>query len=254
MTASTDNPPLRAILFDLGDTLLDFGPISHDEMFRLGAKEAYEYLLELGHRLPSWRRYHWRHWLAIRWHVILAVLQRREFHSLPVLVRCCKRLGIELSPEEQLELCWRFYLPLRNIATVEPGLADMLVDLQARGLTISIVSNTFVPGEILDRHLREEGLLEHLPLRVYSCDVGYRKPHIEIYRRALETVGTKPEETMFIGDTPKADVIGPGKLGMITVLKDPTTQRKGRQHADYCLTKIMDLPTILEHYQLGGAD
>ncbi len=170
---------------------------------------------------------------------------------MPVLVRCCEKLGIELSSEEKLELCWRFYQPLRELSTVEPGLGDMLAGFQRDGLVLVVVSNTFVPGEILDRHLREEGLFEHLPLRVYSCDVGYRKPHEAMFREALAAAGTKPEETMFIGDTPKADIVGGNRQGMITVLKDPTGQRKGAHRADYRIKRIMDLPEILKNYRLG---
>ena len=252
MTNSENQPALRAILFDLGDTLIDFGTIDNNAMFRLGAKEAYTYLQELGHRLPSWRRYHLRHWLAIRWHAILAVVRGREFHSMPVLVHCCETLGIQLSPEEQLELCWRFYQPLRESSTVEPGLADMLASFHEAGLVLAVVSNTFVPGEVLDRHLREEGLIDQLPLRVYSCDVGYRKPHAEMFREALAAVGAQPEQTLFIGDTPKADIVGANRQGMITVLKDPSGQRKGAEKADYRIKRIMDLPEVLKNYKLGG--
>ena len=73
-----------------------------------------------------------------------------------------------------------------------------------------------------------------------------------MFREALKAVGAQPEQTLFIGDTPKADIVGANRQGMITVLKDPSGQRKGAEKADYRIKRIMDLPEVLKNYKLGG--
>ena len=48
---------IKGILFDLGGTLVDFGPVNTMAMFAEGARQAYSYLQELGQPLPSLRRF-----------------------------------------------------------------------------------------------------------------------------------------------------------------------------------------------------
>jgi putative hydrolase of the HAD superfamily len=131
----------------------------------------------------------------------------------------------------------------------------MLAELRKAGLTLGVVSNTFVPARVLDRHLEEEGMLEQLPVRVYSCDVGYRKPRRTIFREALRRAGLNAAETLFVGDSPRADVAGANRMGMITVLKDPTGRyANGRGLADHRVRSILQLREIVEEHNGGGAD
>lgn len=238
---------IRAIFFDLGDTLLDFGPVRVGRMFREGTRRAYAYLREMGRDLPPWPWYWLLHWAAIRWNVLKAVVLGVEFNSLDVLRRCCRRLGIKLSEDELFELCWKWYEPLCEQATVEPGLAGMLASLQRRGVEVVVVSNTFVPGAILDRHLELAGLLEYLPQRVYSCDVGVRKPRAEMFRAALARVQAEPSEVLFVGDSPRADIIGAGRMGMLTALKDPAGRYDGRAHgATWTIRRVVEVEGLLD--------
>ena len=69
-----------------------------------------------------------------------------------------------------------------------------------------------MPGEALDRHLRQLGLLRHFPIRIYSCNVRYRKPHPEIFRLALRQVQAPAEEVVFVGDSLLADIRGAAGL------------------------------------------
>ena len=250
-SASASSRPIRAILFDLGETLLEFGSVSVGAMFRAGAKLAHDHLCARGHRLPSFGRYYRMHWLAIRGHVIAAKLRGREFHSAPVLNRCCQRLGISLSPAELLDLCWQWYLPLSATATVEAGLAQLLASLRNQGYVLGIVSNTFVPGAVLDKHLDQLDLLAYFPEthRIYSSEFGLPKPNPAIYRHALAQIHTPAEETLFVGDHPKNDVLGPKRLGLTAALKCParkfTARLARRTQPDYHIETLAELPAIL---------
>jgi putative hydrolase of the HAD superfamily len=62
------------------------------------------------------------------------------------------------------------------------------------------------------------GLAERLDVAVFSSEVGMRKPHPLIFRRALEALGVEPERALFVGDRLYEDVRGAGELGMKTVL------------------------------------
>lgn len=212
---------IKGILLDLGDTLLDFGEVDVSSLFEAGARLAYDYLKSLDVPVPSFAKFHRRQLYALRWSYLKSRLTRREFNSLEVIAQLGRRMGHDLTHEQNIELAWLWYRPLRRCATVERGAREMLVRFGQAGLTLGLVSNTFVPGKILDRHLKEENLLELLPIRVYSCDVRFRKPNPNIFSAALEQAGLDPDETLFVGDSPQADIRGANRAGLISVLKDP---------------------------------
>jgi putative hydrolase of the HAD superfamily len=245
---------ITGILFDLGDTLLDFGKVDIRSLFEQGAHLAYEYLQELGMPLPSFGRFHRQQNWAIRWKYFRSRISRREFNSLDVIGRLGLRMGHELSPDQYQELAWRWYRPLSQCATMEDGTPRLLRDLADAGLKLGLVSNTFVPSAVLDRHLRETGLLEMLPVRIYSCDARHRKPHRRIFRLALDALGTPPEATLFVGDSLRADIAGANRAGMISVLKDPLgLYEPQRIRPAHVINQLAELREIVAQYNEPGS-
>ena len=97
------------------------------------------------------------------------------------------------------------------------AVADGLPDVVRGSLTGSIVSNAFDPGPLLHRDLEQMGLAERLNFAVFSSEVGLRKPHPEIFERALGELGVEPEAALFVGDRLFEDIRGAAELGMTTV-------------------------------------
>ena len=237
---------IKGVLFDLGDTILDFGRLDIATLFEAGARLTYEYARTLRQPLPSFARYHRRQLRAIRWSYLKSRITRREFNALDVVGKLARDMGHNLTHAELLELAWLWYSPLSRCATVEEGTGDMLRDFARQGLAIGLVSNTFVPGEVLDRHLGQHGLLDLLPVRVYSCDVGIRKPDRRIFEIALGKIGAEPASTIFVGDLPRADIAGANRLGLISVLKDPAGRHAaGRIKPAYTIKSLLELPAII---------
>ena len=238
---------IKAIFFDLGDTLINFTCTEYNKLFFAGAENAYKYLLNQGIKLPSQKKYTFMHWVAIRWSLIKSFFSKREFNSRDVMKDCCDKLRISQNDKLVLELCWQFYIPLMKTAEVETGLHELIDELKNRDLKICIVSNTFVPGETLDRHLASEGLLEKFPDRVYSCDVGIRKPKRKIFEIACEKMQVRPENVLFVGDKVKYDIKGANRVGMTSVLKDPLGKAKNPKPApDFIIKSLTEIPTILD--------
>lgn len=243
---TTTGRRIKGILFDLGDTLLDFGQVDIPSLFEAGAKLAYEYLEGLGYPLPSFSKYHRTQLWAIRWNFFKSRFTRREFNVLDVLGCLSARMGHNLTAEQIVELAWLWYLPLSQCATTETTLHETLSKLCADGLKLGLVSNTFVPGEVIDRHLHRENLLEFLTVRVYSCEVTYRKPDPAIFKIALERMELEACETMFVGDSLKADICGANRAGLISVLKDPSDKHVSASECpDHRLHRIDELLQIV---------
>ena len=92
----------------------------------------------------------------------------------------------------------------------EYELADFAQSLRPRYKT-ALLSNAFADEP---PRLREWYQLEELFDRViYSCDVGMGKPEAPIFQLALERLGARPEEAIFLDDVP-ANVEGARKLGI----------------------------------------
>jgi putative hydrolase of the HAD superfamily len=210
---------ITGILYDLGDTLINFGRVDTRALFEAGGRLAYDYLRELDQPLPPFARFHGHQLRSIRLHYLMSILTGREFNSLDLMAKLSRRMRQSLTREQLEELAWRWYEPLAAQSEVEPEAAELLAEFSEAGIAQGIVSNTFVPGEVLDRHLHQAGLLRWLPVRVYSCDEKIRKPRRRIFDRALDRVGTTASETLFVGDSIKADIRGANRAGLISVLK-----------------------------------
>ena len=246
---------IKGILFDLGDTLLDFPHVDVTKMFAAGARLAYEYLRQIGQPLPPFHKYHRMQLWAIRQRYFLSRITRREFNALDLIARLGARMGQTLTRSHAVELAWLWYEPLSKRAVMEADLPTTLRQLRDRSLTLGLVSNTFIPAEALDRHLRRESLIDLLPVRVYSCNVGRRKPHQRIFDVALGEARLRPDQTLFVGDSPRADIKGANRAGMISVLKDPAQRHaKSRIKPHHRIARIAELIDIVAGYNRGGAD
>ena len=76
------------------------------------------------------------------------------------------------------------------------------------------------------RKCRAAGLSQLAPFIIVSEEAGYAKPDPRIFRDALKATGlTSPEQIMFVGDNPLADIDGAKRFGMKVAWI-----RRGRQY------------------------
>ncbi len=255
---------LRAVLFDLGETLLHFGSADIYSCFRQGARLVFDRLLSEGKPLADFDRFHRSCLRAVRWAYFWSRLRRRELDVAPLLCRQLARFGVQVDMQAAGDLASLFYEPLRRAAQPEPGAHEVLGKLRDASIGLAVVSNTFVPGAALDAHLDREGLLEFLPVRVYSCDVGYRKPDPRIFRIALNQLAVRPAQAMFVGDALQVDIKGANRVGMLSVWKVPhdfpagaghhhrkSWASSGKAKPDHVIRCLAELPDLIQRHRQG---
>jgi len=231
---------IRAILFDLDDTLLDFDPARTRDAFRLGAQRTYDYLKGRGLSIPSFDRFLKAHCMLawrMKW---VARLTGKEQSVRHVLRKLCLKLRLQRDEVSLSRLGWLWYEPMVECATLAPDVAPTLIALRDAGIKLGLVCNTPLQGEVIDKHLEVEGLLDLFPVRVYSSDIGYRKPHERIFQTALDELHVPASEAIYVGDVVKTDMVGARKAGMRTVLRQ-RGDAIGSSEADHVIANISEL-------------
>jgi putative hydrolase of the HAD superfamily len=86
--------------------------------------------------------------------------------------------------------------------------------------------------------------------------VGYLKPHPLIFQTALRCVGTQPDETVFVGDDPEADIVGAHKAGLRAVLRRQTRRKVSLDSItpDAEINGLDELLPILDQWYPGWRD
>ena len=140
-----------------------------------------------------------------------------EIDIADVMRRSFTEHGVDLA-DDDLRLfltavhdVWASYY---SLASTSHALLDAL---RRRGLRLALVSNTASPEWLLRPVLERQGLVERVDAVVLSSEVGKRKPHPAIFERALEELGVRAPEALFVGDRLQADVAGASLVGMRTV-------------------------------------
>ena len=141
-----------------------------------------------------------------------------EVDYMDVYRQAWTRAGMRL-PEDLLyeildaeQQCWD------RAVRVDPDAPSLLRWLGERRIRRGICSNAPFPPEMMRRQLRSNGIADLIDAVVFSSDVGRRKPAPELYRAALDAVGTIPDRTLFVGDRVREDYEGPLALGMRAVI------------------------------------
>jgi pyrophosphatase PpaX len=102
------------------------------------------------------------------------------------------------------------------------------------------------------RQLREFRLWEHFAARVCSGDTRLRKPHPAPLRLALRSMKLRPQETVYVGDSPEDLQMArsAGVRAAIAVLGPfPTEQRLRAAKPDLLLNSVDELPAALARFQ-----
>jgi HAD superfamily hydrolase (TIGR02253 family) len=221
---------IRAIIFDLDNTLTDFM-----KMKRAAIDAAVDGMLDAGLTLP-------REETAEK---IYAVYEREGIEYQQVFDRfLSEELGrIDFKILTSAIIAYR--RARDSYLVLYPHVNLTLLELLKRGLKLAVVSD----APRLQAWMRLAQLkLEHLfdPVVAFE-DTGERKPSPKPFARALELLQVEPREAIMVGDWPERDVVGAGALGIRTAFaRYGDTFGTERSGADWDLTDVYDLVEIVD--------
>jgi HAD superfamily hydrolase (TIGR01509 family) len=129
-----------------------------------------------------------------------------------------------------------------------PGVRPILRQL-ADGHALGLVTSG--DHDRVHRQLREFRLWDHFAARVCSGDTRLRKPHPAPLRLALRQMGLRPNDCVYVGDSPEDLQMArsAGLRAAIAILGPfPTEKRLRAAKPDLLLESITELPTALLHF------
>jgi putative hydrolase of the HAD superfamily len=195
-------PQVKAISFDLDDTLWPIGPV-------IGRAEK---------ALFDWLRQNFPH-IAAR-HSVHSLRQHRELiagrhpqlsHDVSGLRRKaleCLLLEHDIDTETalaQARLGWQVFYGRRNEVNWYDDARPLLQRLQQRYRLVATTNG--------NADLEVIGAQHYFELTVRAGDVGHAKPHAGIWQHVTSTLRVQPHEILHIGDHPEHDALGAMRNG-----------------------------------------
>jgi len=223
-------PTVRAIVFDLDNTLMDFM-----KMKDLGVQGAVGAMLDAG--LPmsaeeAQRKIYEIYKLeGIEYQKVFDEFLHTELGNIDPKLLAAAIIGYRRTRESAL--------------VVYPHTQTTLIELSKRGLRLAVVSD----APRLQAWLRLTYLqLQHLFDAVVAWeDTGRRKPAPEPFQRALELLEVPAAEALMVGDWAERDVVGAKRLGMLTAFaRYGDTFGTVHSGADFELGSVRDLLAIVD--------
>jgi putative hydrolase of the HAD superfamily len=130
-----------------------------------------------------------------------------------------------------------------------PDAAPVLRALRGARMRVGLCSNAAYRSASMHQQLAHVGLGALLDAAVFSAEVGWRKPSPRLFGAALQALGTRADETVFVGDRVREDIRGAASAGMRTVLiaRDSAAHQPAPSEigADQVIHSLAELPALL---------
>jgi putative hydrolase of the HAD superfamily len=203
MAKSVFGSRVDAVIFDIGDTLLDATGIEGASLratarFLALPDEGRRFIASYGETAGDWQSPEMNRLFGLPVEMFVdawegAGLGDRDPHEAFRLYQSCVRWRIGMAPE----------------------LVDVFHALKERGYKVGIASDGTTPEQI--ETLRRLGVWIYVDAIVVSDIVGASKPSPKMFRAVQEELGIDASAAVYVGDSLERDVRGAGRAGMQSV-------------------------------------
>jgi len=238
-------PRLKALTFDLWDTLIQEIPRKNPALGKVRVKEMHSKLRSFGFDYglePLERAY------KQSGDYCDEIWARKK--DLPVDDHLLFMLNC-LDPNLRSELGKKKYEDIRDIyvgtllkhpPVLMEDVAPTLQSLQSKGYRIGLISNTGrTPGDVLRVVLNRLSVDQYFDHMTFSNEVLIRKPKKEIFQHTLKQMHATPRNSMHIGDDLEADYEGAKAVGMKAVLLDRENEQAPDEDRIKALSDLLEI-------------
>ena len=227
---------IRAIVFDLDNTLTDFM-----KMKEAAIVAAIDGMIDAGFQLP-------REELRRR---VDAIYKEQGLEFQRVFDELLVREFGQIDPKILASGIVAYRRARESALVLYPHAQMTLLELAKRGIRLGVVSDA--PRLQVWLRLCTLSLQHVFDAVVTFDDTGERKPSPAPFREVLRRLGVEPGESMMVGDWAERDVVGGRSLGMKTAFaRYGDTFDTKESGADYDLDDVLELVKIVD--TLNGGD
>ncbi len=225
---------IRAIVFDLDNTLVDFMKMKADAV-----TAAIDGMIDAGLDLPR---------EAVRTRID-AIYQEQGLEFQKVFDQLLESELGHIDPKILASGIVAYRRARESALVLYPHAQMTLLELAKRGIRLGVVSDA--PQAQVWLRLCSLSLQHVFDAVVTFDDTRERKPHPAPFRRVLQQLEVEPHDALMVGDWAERDVVGGRSLGMKTAFARYgdtfDTQHSG---ADYDIDDIFELVAIVD--ELGS--
>lgn len=209
ITLSSASAP-RAVLFDLGDTVLHFDHFDADA----GIHELYTRVEDTkGVSEDNFRQAFTK--LNLRMETCRnTCCSETRFAMLTNLVLDRFGIRIALGPEAIEREFWK----ASHRMSPAPDIRECLRGMQDLSLIPAVLSNSMFPRAVLEWELKRHRMLNAFAFVMSSADYGISKPAKPLFEAAAGKLGLQPQQIWFVGDRYDTDIAGAVEAGMTAIL------------------------------------
>ena len=240
-----ESEPMRAVLFDLDDTLFDHSAASRAALLEVAASGVLDGVEPEGlvrefavHNAACWT-------LAVAGELPLEHLRVERFRRILAALDAC---GGSVAPDEALAavMSGAYLTAYAQPRPAEvPGARALVLRLLGRG-PVGIVTNGF--PELVEGKLRSLDLLGVLDPVVVADRIELMKPRPDAFLAAVDRLGLTPPDVLFVGDSLSSDVAGAAAAGLRSCWFDrrATGLPQGAPTPEFIVRRLEEVAAIVE--------
>ena len=247
--------PIRAVMFDLGNTLMHaVAPDMWPEVIHRGNQALMDYLCNLN-ILTECDTFTVEFNQRLHQYYAERDKQMIETSTFLVLKELLTEKGYaDVSDRVIRESLDEHYAVTQKNWKLEKDTVTCLEALQQGNYKMGIISNAGDDRDV-QQLVKRFGIDSYFELILTSAACGYRKPHQRIFELALEYFNVRAEEVAMVGDTLNADILGANQMDMYSIwitrrAEDPTDGELPVK-PQATLKTLDQLPSLLQELELG---
>jgi len=237
----------RAVIFDLGSTLISYPSTIWDEISDQCIANARDYVISQGHQMPSEEE------VIAAYRVLRDGYRKSSAETLvewsveQLAEKLMEQFDVRATDELTLGFFNAYYERLIPHIYAYDDTRDVLSRIKEEYGVVGLISNTIFPERAHLDELERFGLQEFFSFTVFSSTIGMRKPHQDIFYHACNLAGLAPGECVYVGDRYIEDVTGPNRIGMPAVLRWHE-QREYPDDMPYSTRQVRSLSELIQHF------
>lgn len=225
---------IKYVLFDIDDTLLDFGKAEAAAISKTFERIGIPVTEALVRRYSEINDMQWQR------------LERGEISRAQVLTRRFDILFSELGlniPSEMAQASYEYLLGVGHYFV--DGAPELLEALKGK-YELYIVSNG--TANVQDRRLKSAGIIPYFKDIFISERIGFNKPSKEFFNACFERIpGFEKDMAIIVGDRLSSDILGGINAGVRTCWFNPKGEAPDPDiPANYEIRSLSELPALLE--------